>query len=1265
MSPVSKPDPKMDFTSCAACPAEVLNRRGTTYGGFTLKTNWKRLSYWSGPAYWSGLAILLAVTAGIAPRVHAQIATTTATLSGVVTDPSGAVVPGATVTLTSAENGITRQFKTDAAGRYAFSQLPPSQYSLTAKMTGFETYKQNGIVLNAAQTASQDLTLPIGSETQSVTVTANASLLNTDNSNVASDIDAKQIVDLPLNSRNIYGLLTLNSSVSNTSEGQMLLGGGTNTTDDADQDISFMNFNGGFFGTTGFMLDGSWDTDTEWGGIIFVPSVDAVQEFKVQTNSFTAQYGWSTGNVVNVVTKAGTNAFHGTAWNFYQNQDLNAVPYFSTSNQSLFREQTGASAGGPLYIPKIYQQREKTFIFGVFEYLTIATPTVDTYTVPNTNFLAGNFSQILGSTPVGTDALGRPIYSGQIYDPKSGHAITAGQADAKSAANPYGTGLMSTQTGYIRNPIPGNILSNMVAPSIYTPDPVGSKLLSYYPAATGSGLANNLIVSGTAPAQAKEYGIRVDHNINSNARIYARYSYKQEFKTGAAPDWGSDPAGPGNLRPNNRWGIWAGYSQVFSPTFTMNLTSGVQIWHETSDNQSFGFNPTTTLGLPAYVDQNYPMFPEVNVGSQSPMGPGANDQQSVTNHGPIGTLSADFIKIFGKNTFNFGWTGVEQVFSQKPFYMTALDFTGGWTSGPNPLVGSGVASGNGVADMLLGNLQSGTSTGFDDSPLESNHLFGQYIQDDWKATRKLTLNLGFRYEVQTPYTYRHNAASIFNPNVLNPLSYALGQPLLGALQFLGPGNRYVYNPNWDNFAPRVGLSYQFIPKAVIHGGYGIFYPESVTSSGAGDQDGFSTTTFIDATLDGGVTPNPNISTANPWGGNYAQVTGNANGEYQQVGNGLSGVFRSRPSPYVQQWLLGVQYAITSSDQLDIDYIGNRGVRMIGTLGYNQLNPALLAMGSSYLSAAATTNPFAAPLQSLEAGGKVAPSSCNLDNSGATNAQLLSPYPQYCNGGVAQTDAPVGQSLYNALQVTYNHRVSKGLTALVSYTYSKFLDDVDGNNAWSYNGPTNAGVAPANNYNLAADKSVDAGDIPQALVASYIYQLPVGRGKSFGSGMNRVADAVVGGWQISGIATFKGGIPIGVFGNDEPSFGGNPRPDVIGNVHIADRSHHEWFNTGAFAYAPYGSFGNAPRYFSDLRGPHFQDWDTAMEKNIFFGERMRFQFRFETFNTFNHPNFYAPEAGATTWSGCDPNGTTGCASSFGTITQTFAPRNIQWAGKFYW
>jgi hypothetical protein len=266
--------------------------------------------------------------------------------------------------------------------------------------------------------------------------------------------------------------------------------------------------------------------------------------------------------------------------------------------------------------------------------------------------------------------------------------------------------------------------------------------------------------------------------------------------------------------------------------------------------------------------------------------------------------------------------------------------------------------------------------------------------------------------------------------------------------------------------------------------------------------------------------------------------------------------------------------------------------------------------------------------------------------------------------VNEGDAPVGFSDYNALQVNYNHRVSRGLTAMISYTYSKFLDNVEGNQSWSYNGNN----SPANNYNLAAEKSVDGSDIPHSLVASYIYRLPVGRGEAFGSGMGRIANAVLGGWELSGIATFKSGIPISISGNDIATFGGNPRPDYSGNIHVAHPGIKEWFNTGAFHYSKLAvdggdTWGNAPRFFSDLRGPHYQNWDTSLMKNWPIKESMRIQFRLETYNTFNHPNFYSPSG--TGYSGCDPNADSSCQSNFGQITNTFPSRNVQLAGKFYW
>lgn len=1196
--------------------------------------------------YWSGISILLVLLVGCVPWTQAQLAVTTATLSGTVTDPSGAVIPQGTVKLSSPTNGVNRSLVTDANGHYSFSQLPPSTYNLDIQARGFKEYKQNGIVLDAAQSASQNVALTIGSDTQEVVVTSQASLLNTENANISADIDAKQVVELPLNLRNVYGLATLNSSVNNTSEGQMLLGGGGPSTDNADQDISFLNFAGGFFGTSAYMLDGVWDTDPEWGAVIYVPSVDAVQEFKVQNNSFTAQYGWSTGNVVNVVSKSGTNAFHGDAYEFYRNDALDANSWFNNHNGqprlNFNRNQYGVAAGGPLYIPGLYRQREKTFIFGLYERLTLATPTNQTFSVPTADFRAGHFAALLGAQETDGqgnlvfDALGRPVYNGQIYDPHSVRAITKGQVDPK-------TGRIATSTGYIRDPIANNDIT-----TVGQIDPIAAKLMGYYPTPTNSNLSNNFFASGTAPARSNEYLIRVDHNINDSARLYFRYSYKQEFKTGTPNYWGNSEAGPGNARPNNRYNMAAGYSQIFSPTLTMNLSTGVELWHETSTNQSRGFKPSS-IGLPTYLDANSPEFPIVTVGGESPLGPTTNE--TVTNHGPVGSVALDFIKTHGRHTLNFGAMFVELEDDQANYFQSTLASAGTFTAGPNPN-NPDPNTGSGTAQLLLGVLD-GATTGTTYNPAVATHYFGGYVQDDWTPIPKLTLNLGIRYEIQTAPTYRHNVASTFNPTALNPIGTTIGQTLPGALQFLSDSQRGVYHNNYGNVAPRIGFNYETSHNVIIHGGYGIFYPPSITCCFPGESAGFASQTTSPVTLDS-ITPNPAVSVANPFPNGYVPITGNSRGELQQVGDNVSSSFISRKSSYVQQFMAGFQWGFTPNDSLEVNYVGNRGTHMMNAnINRSQLDPKYLSMGADALNTL-VPNPF---YGAIAAGT----SPCQLDQPKIVQAHLLSPYPQYCN--VTENGPTYGFSNYNALQASYNHRFSKGLTALVSYTYSKFLDNVEGNNSWSYTGSG----GPANTYNLAAEKSVDGSDTPHSLVANYIYQLPIGRGRAVGNHMSRVADAVVGGWEVSQIVTFKQGIPLNVSGANQPTFGGNPRPDVIGDPHLSHRTIHEWFNTAAFAYAPYGTFGTAPRFFSNLRGPGYQNWDTAIMKNWHFTESMRFQLRGEMYNTFNHPQFYAPQGGGETYTGCDPNavGNNNCSSTLGQITNTFPSRTVQFAGKFYW
>lgn len=1170
---------------------------------------------------------------------RAQLAITTATLSGTVTDSSGAVIPNAIVTLNSRERGIARTTATSATGRYTFSQLPPSTYVLVVRAGNFATYQQDGVILNSSQAATQNVILVPGTVKQKVVVSAGVSMLNTDNSNISTEVNDRQIVELPLNWRNVYGLATLNSSVNNNSEQQTLLGGGGNSTDNADQDVSFLNFSGGFFSTSGYLLDGLWNTDPSWGATVYVPSVDAVQEFKVQNNSFTAQYGWSTGNVVNVTTKSGTSDFHGDMWEFYRNSAMDANLWFNDYNnepkESVNRNQTGVAAGGPLYLPHLYEQRDKTFVFGLFEHLGLSTPLIGTFTVPNASFRSGNFSQLLGSQ-VGTDALGRPIYSGQIYDPRSTRAITAGTVDPV-------TGLTATQTGYIRDPIPGNMLSNL---SSYTPDTLATKLMTYYPNPTNSSLTNNLTPSSAAPAESNEYSIRVDQNVSDATRFYGRYSYKTEWKTSTGYFWGSNnPAGPGNIKSNNRYSIAFGYSHTFTPRLAMNLTAGYEYWNQESIGQSPGFQSSTTLGLPTYLDQHTPEFPVFNIGSQSSLG--TNNFNGTIP--PLTTVAADFVRSQGKHTISFGYMFVNSESNFTGFPGTTLDFNGTFTEGPNPQLPT-ANTGNGVAEALLGVLDGGETEEYF-NPAITKRYQGWYVQDDYRPMHNLTLNLGLRYEFQGAPTYRHNDASYFNPTLANAIGASVGEALPGSLVFLSSANRGVYATDYNNVAPRVGFSYQVTKNLVFHGGYGIFYTPAVffSTSAPGSVDGYSAYTYVVPALPDGVTPNPAVTTSDPWPSGYVSITGSALGGLQDVGTSVTSVFRNRPSPYTQQYMGGLEFQITRNDSLDAAYVGNHGVHIpFSSLNRSQLNPGYLSEGAAALDAL-VPNPFY---------GHITSSSCNLNQPEVEKYQLLQPFPQYC--GVTENYPAAGFDLYNSLQASYNHRFNDGLSVLVSYTFSKFLDNTEGTQSWAY---TPAFSGGANNWNLAADKSVDAGDTPQSLVASYIYDLPIGRGKVVGSGMNRKADAVLGGWELSGIVTEKSGIPLGFRGNDIPSYGGNPRPDIIGDPHsLSHRSVHEWFNTGAFAYAPYGTFGTAPRYSSNVRAPGYNNFDTAIMKNWMIFDKERIQFRAELFNTFNHPQFYSPN---TSYSGCDPNSNATCSSSFGQITSTFPSREVQMSGKFYW
>lgn len=1170
------------------------------------------------------LAVLMA-TIGLtfASRLTAQ-KSTTASLSGTVTDPSGARIPNATVKVTNPENGIVRTGTTTSAGEFSFALLPEGTYILEVHAPGFKTTRQDRIVLTPGDTVAENVTLTIGT-TEQVEVNATGPLLQTQDANVGTEIASKQVEELPLNLRNVVGLVTLNSSVNNQTQQQVLSSGGQEDT--ADQDISFLSFGGGFFGTSAFILDGGWNTAGGWGGVIYVPSVDDIQEFKVLNNSFSAEYGWSTGNVVNMITKSGTSDFHFVLDEFLRNQGLDANTYFHNLDgipkTPDHRNQFGAAGGGPLFIPGIYKQRDKTFFFANYEGLRLNNSGTDAEIVPTSAQESGDFSAELTSTVLGTDALGRPIYAGAIYNPYTTRQV-----------------VVNGKTDTIRDPYPGNMIPTTGVGAI---DALAAKFASgkYWPAPANPGGGFNFNVAASQATASNEYGVRVDHNFTPNTRIYGRWSQKFETKSGTPAYYGaSDIAGPEVYNPDNRYSILFGGSHVFSPTFVMNANVEFSRWVEGNNTQSYGFK-SSTLGLPADIDTISPQFPQVNITGYAPLGArgGFGQDHAPTN---VGTLSLDLNKVHGPHSLSFGYMGVVSQEYGGRISPTVFDFTNTFTEGPDPTDPT-TGTGDGFASFMAGAGSSGY-TGFNAFPAAEYYLHGGYLQDDWKVNRKLTLNLGFRYEVQTPITTRTNNQAYFDYHALNPISTAAGQPAYGEIVYSTPGNRGLYNFNYDDLAPRVGFAYNVMPKLVLRGGWGLYYSRNYY--GAGPSPGYSQQTNWTPSLDGLTVTQP---LAQAFSTGILPITGSSLGGLTNVGQGGGGVNPYRPDPRIKQFVFGFQYAITPNNLLDVNYVGNRGTRMIDSgMNYGELNPSYLSMGTALNNAVA--NPFAGALSSLN----LPTSSCGLSSATVPQAQLLLPYPEFCGAATAGQE-PIGFSNYNSLQATFTHRITQGLIFIASYTYSKFLDDVGGPEEWA--SISSGGATIRNYYNLAGDKSVDGTDIPQSLVLNYVYELPVGRGKKFGGGMNAIEDAVAGGWQVSGITHVQAGFPLSISnGGANPAslWGGNQHSTLVPGVSEksgtckngeAVGSKTCWFNPAAFVQTPAFQFGDAPRYFSNFRAPGYVDEDLGIQKWFNLTEKFRLQFTAQMFNAFNHTNFQSPDIGIGD-------------AAFGQVTNTQGARQVQ-------
>ena len=728
----------------------------------------------------------------------------------------------------------------------------------------------------------------------------------------------------------------------------------------------------------------------------------------------------------------------------------------------------------------------------------------------------------------------------------------------------------ASKTGWTRDPLPGNDLTQ----AINGIDPIGQKIVGFYPQPINSAVSSDWRASGLGANNSTEYSSRIDHNIGLNTRLYGRFSYKKEFKDESAPYLGtSDPAGPGQRNPNNRYSIAFGVSHVFTPTFTVSGNLGLVHWTEGNDVQSGGFKPSS-LGLPTSLDAVSAEYPVIAALGYVGQGPQAGAAQGAFPRGAT-TGSLDFVKIHGKHQVSFGYMGVALDENGGRIHPTQFDFdktftgaTDGSTVTPN--------TGDAIAAILLGvPLTRGNATGVAVSQISRAWLHGVYVQDDWKVTRKLTLNIGLRWEVPLAITERLDRLARFDYNATNPISSAVGASYQGQLVFAGSGDRGQYNTNYKEFAPRFGFAYQLMPKLVMRGGYGVFFPRQYP--GVPTIPGFAADTPYVATTNG-VGPCAGCSLRNAFTSGLVPVVGKSLGGLTNVAFDVTAVSPSRKAYYTQQWSYGLQYAPSPKDLLELSYVGNHSVHVVTSgSNLNQLPTKYFSMGTALNTLVA--NPFF---------GHVAASGCGLDQPTVRQGQLLRPHPEFCN--INENLIPGGDGRYNALDFSFTHRVSNSLTLMASYTFSKFLDNIGGPTTWA-----NTSGAFSENirdvYNLAAEKSVDPNDVAHGFVLSYVYELPVGQGRKYGNGMNPVLNAVAGGWQTSGIVALKGGFPLRINGPNTGlgGFGVGQNVNIIGNYHVANQIRTQWFNPAAFAQpTQITNLGNAPRYFSDLRSPGYKN-----------------------------------------------------------------------------
>jgi hypothetical protein len=1122
----------------------------------------------------------------------------TAQMTGLITDSSKAAMAGVKVTVTNAQTGVSRATASNVQGNYTVPLLPPGKYQVLVQADGFRPISREGITLEVDQVARLDFSMEVGAVTESISVTAQAPLLQTSSGSLGQVIESKQFTDMPLNDRGALGLLSLSDGIAPS----------RSQDPNSFNNSNAFSANGSRPGQNEILLDGAPNTvPGVWPGrgILGTPiQVDAVQEFKVQTSIFSAEYGRTSGGLVNMVTRSGGNAWHGSASQYLRNSAMDANDFFNNLNgiplTSFKRNQFGGTFSGPLSIPKVYSGKNRTFFFANYQGTRASVAQSRITTVPSAAMRTGDFSQLV-------TLQGQPVI---IYDPLSTTTV----------------GGTPTRQPFAGNRIPGARI-----------DPVAKNLAAYFPLPNASGPVNNLAQATASRQTADIYGIRVDHAISSRQNLFVRFTQNRD--DGLDPKW-LDSAAQGSIGLNQKVNsIAADYTYTLNATSVLNLHYGFTNRRHDSPDPALGMD-LTTLGFPKYVNSEAKLrvFPSVSTSGYMGMG---NGQGVNAFFYRTQSFQASVIKVKGAHTLKAGadlrFNTVNQERGIDP--SGTYSFSRAFTQGPNANKG-GATVGDAFASLLLGTPASG-QLGTAVNPISYNPYYALYLQDDWKVSSKLTLNLGLRYDIELPRYEENNQLDWFDYNALSPLNgkVAGAGQLRGGLRFARvDGNpRRHFNTDAVNFAPRFGFAYQVNPKTVVRGGAGVFFAPGSIGAGGWNiaSQAFAPSTSFVGSLDG-LTPIQTLS--NPFPNGFSATEGSSQGLMSQVGQVIARIYdRDAPLAYHVQWSFSVQRQV-GKFALQAAYSANHGVHLADGAGFNinQLRPETLSLGSALQQL--VPNPF---FGIITAPGQ-------LRAATVTRGQLLRPYPQFDNLTVFNPAA--GSSIYHGMSVKAERRFANGVGVLASWTVSKNISDCS-----ATLGQT---VAHQNAYNRRASRSLVEADIPQRVVSSLSYELPIGKGKRIGANWNRAGDLLLGGWQVNTMILMQSGFPLALTNspNTANALGGTQRPNSRGfNASLTGRTQdrlNAFVDAKAFSAPDPFTYGNVGRTLPDVRGPRLSNMNLSLLKTFALTEKLKLQFRAEAFNLANSPMFGMP------------NQSFGSAA-FGTITSTQnTPRQLQLALRLF-